>query len=148
MPDADLGIYIRITGLEAAISVKANQSAGRVLLVDDNQSVTRALAALLRNEGYEPVAFFSGGPAMEYCRSHCPDVALIDVHLPDISGLELSRDIRSLHGEHLPIIILSGDNSMDLLRALPQCGATYFLGKPVSATALLNSLKSCAAHAT
>lgn len=127
--------------------MSANQSAGRILLVDDNQAVTRALAALLRDEGYEPVPFFSGAPAMEYCRSHCPDVALIDIHLPDISGLELSRDIRSLHGE-LPIIILSGDNSMDMLRALPQSGATYFLSKPVSAATLLNSLKSWGAHAT
>jgi CheY-like chemotaxis protein len=130
------------------MSVKVNQPGCRVLLVEDNQTVTLALAALLRDEGYEPVTFFSGAPAMEYCRSNCPDFALIDIHLPDISGLELSRDIRNLHGERLPIIILSGDNSMDMLRALPQCGASFFLSKPVSATALLNSLKSWAPAAT
>jgi CheY-like chemotaxis protein len=122
--------------------MNANQPAGRILLVDDNQVVTRALAALLRDEGYEPVAFLSGAPAMEYCRSNCPDAALIDIHLPDISGLELARDIRTIHGQRLPIIMFSGDTSMDMLRNLSESGATYFFSKPVSATALLNSLKS------
>jgi CheY-like chemotaxis protein len=122
--------------------MSANQPVGQILLVDDNQTVTLALAALLRDEGYEPVAFLSGTPAMEYCRTHCPDAALIDIHLPDISGLDLARDIRSIHGQRLPIIIFSGDTSMDVLRTLPQSGATYFFSKPVSATALLNSLKS------
>jgi CheY-like chemotaxis protein len=118
------------------------QPAGRVLLVDDNQAVARSLAALLRGEGYEPVTFLAGAPAMEYCRNHCPDIALIDIHLPDISGLELSRQLRTRHGERLPIIILSGDTSMDMLKTLPQSGATYFLSKPISASTLLDSLKT------
>jgi CheY-like chemotaxis protein len=113
----------------------------RVLLVDDNQFVTRALAALLRDEGYEPVVFYSGAPAIEYCRTNCPDAALIDIHLPDISGLDLSLHIRSRLGQELPIIIFSGDTSMEMLRSLPQFGATYFLSKPVSATLLINSLR-------
>jgi len=119
-----------------------SQPPSRILLVDDNEVVTVALASLLRNEGYEPVMFFAGSPAMEYCRDHCPDIALIDIHLPDISGLELSRHLRSFHGEQLPIIIFSADTSMETLKTLPQSGATYFFSKPISATALLDSLKT------
>jgi CheY-like chemotaxis protein len=128
---------------EASIGMSANgQPVSRVLLVDDNQAVARSLAALLRGEGYEPVIFLTGAPAMEYCRNHCPDIALIDIHLPDISGLELSRQIRNCHGVRLPIIILSGDTSMDMLKTLPQSGASYFLSKPISASTLLESLKT------
>jgi two-component system sensor histidine kinase RpfC len=113
-----------------------------VLVVDDNQLVTRSLMTLLRNEGFEPKTFQSGQPALEYIRNHCPDAALIDIHLPDVCGLEVSRELRKTHGDAMPIIIFSGDSSMDTLRSLPAAGATFFMSKPVNIPRLLECLKA------
>jgi DNA-binding response OmpR family regulator len=120
----------------------------RVLVVDDNQLVTRSLATLLRDEGYDPVIFQAGQPALDYLNENCPDVALIDVHLPDLSGLEVSRRLREKHGQSLPIIIFSADTSMETLRALAGVGATYFLGKPVDVSLLMARLKEWTAIRT
>ncbi|MDP9172245.1 MAG: response regulator [Planctomycetota bacterium] len=118
----------------------------RVLVVEDNPTISRALVVLLRDEGYVPVVFDAGLPAVEYLRDHCPDIALIDIHLPDISGLELSKQLRDFHGNDVPVIILSGDTSIDTLRTLPQVGATYFFSKPVNISTLLTFLKECDAR--
>jgi response regulator NasT len=125
--------------------MQAPQQATRtVLVVDDNQIVTRSLMTLLRAEGFEPKTFQTGRPALDYIREHCPDIALIDIHLPDISGLELSRELRKIHGNQLPIIIFSGDSSIDTLRSLPDAGATFFLSKPVNVPHLIESLRQYA----
>jgi two-component system, sensor histidine kinase RpfC len=113
----------------------------RVLVVDDNQLVARSLLTLLRDEGYDPFVFQAGQPALDFSRDNCLDAALIDIHLPDLSGLEVTRQLRQTHGKDLPIILFSGDSSIETLRALPDAGATYFLSKPVNVTRLLECLK-------
>lgn len=115
----------------------------RVLVVEDDPLAARALAGLLRAEGYEPIVFHEGQAALHYVRDHPTDIALIDIHLPDISGLDVSRQIRRCHGDGVPIIILSGDNDVATLRSLPEAGATYFFSKPVIVSNLLKQLKMC-----
>jgi two-component system, sensor histidine kinase RpfC len=121
--------------------VPAEQAGRRVLVVDDNQAVTAALLRLLRSEGFDPLIFNAGQPALDYIREHRPEAALIDIHLPDLSGLEVSRQLRLTHGKDLPIIIFSGDTSIETLRALDHVGATFFLSKPVNAGRLLECLQ-------
>ncbi len=118
-----------------------DRTGARVLVVDDNEFVTRPLFTLLRSEGFEPIVFEAAQPALEFIRGNCPDIALIDLHLPDLSGLEISRELRQLHGNELPIIIFSGDSSLETLKALPAVGATFFLAKPVNAPHLLECIK-------
>ncbi|HEX4054176.1 MAG TPA: response regulator [Tepidisphaeraceae bacterium] len=117
------------------------RTALRVLVVDDNQFVTQSLFSLLRSEGFDPIVFQSAQPALEFIRGNCPDIALIDLHLPDLSGLELSRELRQTHGDGLPIIIFSGDSSLETLKALSGVGATFFMAKPVNAPHLMECIK-------
>lgn len=114
----------------------------RVLVVEDDPTTVKALLMLLRTEGYDPVAFTDGSHALDYARQHPLQAALIDIHLPDISGLHLSQHIRETHGSAMPIFILSGDNGMDTLRALPSSGATFFFSKPINTVHLLEHLKA------
>jgi CheY-like chemotaxis protein len=125
--------------------IPAEQDGSRVLVVDDNQVVAHSLLRLLRSEGFDPLIFQSGQPALDYIREHRPDAALIDIHLADLSGLEISRQLRQTHGLDLPIIIMSGDSSIETLRALPDAGTTLFLSKPVNATVLLDYLRNATA---
>jgi DNA-binding response OmpR family regulator len=113
----------------------------KILVVDDNQSVVRSLLSLLQGEGFEARVFQEGQPALDYSRENAFDAVLLDIHLPDLSGLEISRQLRQIHGNELPIIIFSGDTSLETLRALPDVGATFFFSKPVNVNTLLQCLK-------
>lgn len=128
-----------------------SSSARRIMVVEDNPVVTRALAELLRQDGFDPVVFHAAQPALDFAAQPQATgagplaAALVDIHLPGLSGLDLSRELRKSLGVKFPIIILSGDTSIDTLRALADTGATYFYPKPVNAHLLLQRIKECAA---
>ena len=112
-----------------------------IVIVDDNTAVTRALAKLCDSQGYTPVQFNTGLAALTYAEGNSADAAIIDIHLPDLSGLILTQRLRTLWGNQTPIIILSGDNSLATLNSLPDVGATYFFSKPVNPPMLLDRLR-------
>lgn len=112
-----------------------------VLIVDDNQATARGLGYLFRDAGYDPATFNEGLAALEFARDNLPTAAVIDIHLPDISGLILSQRLREILGPHAPIVVLSGDASMEVLNSLPHVGATYFFRKPVSGAMLLEHFR-------
>ena len=70
--------------------------------------------------------------------------AVVDIHLPDISGLVLSSKLRERYGPKLPIIVLSGDTSMENIRSLQHVGATYFISKPFNSEHLVERLREFA----
>jgi CheY-like chemotaxis protein len=133
--------WVQSTISEFTVTNSNQNTNQRVLVVEDDPIAGKALSMLLRDQGYDPVVFADGSHALDYLRQNDLDAALIDIHLPDISGLDLSHRIRESHGQKVPIFILSGDNSLDTLRALPDAGATYFFSKPINATHLLENLK-------
>jgi DNA-binding response OmpR family regulator len=113
----------------------------KVLVVDDDNNTGRALMSLLRNAGFDALAFATAAPALDYLQKNKPDVAILDIHMPDLSGLEISRKLRDTHGDGVPIIIFSGDSSIDTLKAISDFGATLFLRKPVQFSRILEQLK-------
>jgi len=125
----------------AASAVNSPTSPPTVLIVDDHQSVTRALAHLFTKNGFIPAAFNTAADALKFVESHSPAAAVIDIHLPDLSGLVLSQRLRQRLGDQVPIIILSGDPSLANLNSLTHVGATHFFSKPVKWSMLLERLK-------
>src|SRR5262245_14071511 len=95
----------------------------RILLVDDNPSVTRALSQLLEEEGYQTSVCHDGAGAIDCIKRYSFSAAVIDIHLPDISGLVLSTQLRMVLGPDRPIIILSGDTSPETIGSLKYVGA-------------------------
>jgi FixJ family two-component response regulator len=112
-----------------------------ILIVDDSEAITRGLSGLFRTGGFEPVAFAEGLVAIDFALRHKPAAALIDIHLPDISGLVLSQRLREILGSDAPIVVLSGDGSMEVLNSLQHVGATHFFLKPVNASLLLDHFR-------
>jgi len=117
-----------------------------VVIVDDNQSVTKALAKLVERAGFDTVGFGRGEEALAYCSSACADgaapaAAVIDIHLPDINGLILAQKLRERFGASTPIVVVSGDTSMETIKSLSHVGATYFFSKPINPAALVERLK-------
>jgi CheY-like chemotaxis protein len=119
-----------------------------VLVVDDNEMIAHALARLLRSEGWRVKICYSGLDALKQVECEMLAAAVIDIHLPDISGLVLSAKLRERHGPKLPIIVLSGDTSMENLRSLPHVGANYFISKPINSEHLVETLRDFAGAAS
>jgi CheY-like chemotaxis protein len=121
---------------------RADSPTTTILVVDDNRMVTKALSSLIRDGGYQPIACHSGADALAFAEAEpAPAAAVVDIHLPDINGLILSHKLRERFGAGTPIIVVSGDTSMETIKSLPHVGATYFFPKPVNATLLMGRLK-------
>lgn len=112
-----------------------------VLIVDDDRATARAIEVLLDRAGYDASACYNGGEAMKRVRQERPSALLIDVHLKDVSGLVLAQQVRQELGPEVPIIMVSGDTSMETLNSLPHVGATYFLSKPMNADTLVQHVR-------
>src|SRR5205085_8914937 len=96
---------------------------------------------ILGSANFATDVYFRGKDGLA-CAQNAPfDGAVIDIHLPDINGLVLSKKLRELWGPAKPIIVLSGDTSMEVINSLPHVGATHFFSKPVSANRLLEHLR-------
>lgn len=112
----------------------------RVLIVDDNEPTARALAALLATVHYKSAVFYRGHEALEYARQNRCLAAVVDIHLPDMNGILLARQLKSCFGPATPVVVLSGDTSMATLSAVSESNATHFFSKPVNASHLLERL--------
>jgi CheY-like chemotaxis protein len=111
-----------------------------VMVVEDNELIARALRALLEQAGYGVSVFANGLDALRHVAEHRPDAAVIDIHLPDINGLVLTQQLRDRLGPDTPLVVLSGDTSIQTINSLPHVGATYFFPKPVQGATLVKKL--------
>jgi FixJ family two-component response regulator len=110
-----------------------------VAVIDDDASVRKALARLLRASGFEVEAFASGAEFLESSRAGAPDCLVLDVHMPSVSGLDVQAALRA-RGILVPIIFITAydDNSLRE-RALEQ-GAVAYLRKPLTEKVLLGAI--------
>src|SRR5438132_12068616 len=108
------------------------------LLVDDDVSFQAALAELVRAEGFSVETAASLGEARTYLSEHTPDLALVDLKLPDGSGLELLRESDSQVATEIVLITVNAtvDPAVEALRR----GASAYLTKPVDSPRLKSVL--------
>lgn len=111
----------------------------KVCVVEDDESVRAALLSLLRSLGYEAAGYGSAEQYLE--RSDpAPYACLItDIHLPGLSGIELTRLLRR-SGEHVPVIMMTGRPEPLLESKARTSGAACLLYKPIEAAALIACL--------
>ncbi len=110
----------------------------RVLTVDDHELVRKGIAAILSAEpGFELVAEAGNGEqAVQLFREHRPDVTLMDLRLPDKSGVEAIKEIRSEFSDARIIVLTSYDGDQDIYRALEAGVRGYLLKEMVHAEVL------------
>ncbi len=117
-------------------------SGARVLVVDDEPEITRALRSILMAHGYEPVLAATAREGLDLLQRRRPDLVLLDLVLPDQSGHEVTRTIRQDLGLDLPIIVLSAHGEEEAkVRAL-DLGADDFLTKPFGVRELLARMRA------
>jgi two-component system KDP operon response regulator KdpE len=111
----------------------------RILLVDDEVPIQKAIAPLLRSRGYEVDVAATGADALKAVAGHPPDLVVLDLGLPDLEGAEVCRRIRATSA--IPIIVLSARGSdSDKVEAL-DLGADDYVTKPFSPEELLARIR-------
>ena len=91
---------------------RAISPARRILLVEDNDDVREMLQASLQLSGHRVTACGSGGDALARSAREVPDVAIVDIGLPDMTGVDVARGLRARHGAAVRILALSGYGSV------------------------------------
>ncbi len=112
----------------------------RVLLVDDDDQVRRALALLLENLGYETRTVANAGEALAVLRRSglALDLMISDIVMPGMDGVELARQVRDTL-PHLRVLLISGYSD----RKLPAIEDALFLRKPFSIQELAHAVREC-----
>ncbi len=115
-------------------------SAGRILVVDDDPQIRRAMRTTLTARGYEVADARTGEEALENLRSGAYDLVLLDMNMPGMGGIETCRRIRS--ASDIAIIMLTVSNSeKDKVEAL-DAGADDYITKPFSTPELLARIRA------
>jgi two-component system sensor histidine kinase/response regulator len=115
----------------------------RILIVDDDRLNVRILASILKPEGYEIAEAHSGEDALVLYEEFKPDLVLLDVIMPGISGFETCRTLKAKHGDMLaPVIFITAKSqSDDIVEGLAAGGVDY-LPKPFKAREALARLRT------
>ena len=114
----------------------------RVLVVDDEPQIVRALRINLRARAYEVSTAANGAQALDVAAKHPPDLVLLDLGLPGVDGLDVIRGLRGWTS--VPIIVLSGRaDSTDKVEAL-DAGADDYVTKPFGMEELLARMRATA----
>jgi len=112
----------------------------RILIVDDEAQIRRALQSILSTRGYEVLSASDGATALDLAIEHTPDLVILDLAMPGMGGLEVCRELRTWYSG--PILVLSVRGSdADKVAAL-DIGADDYVTKPFSAGELLARVRA------
>ena len=112
----------------------------KVLIVEDEQSISSFISMILTANGYDTIIVNTGEEALTMISSHCPDLIVLDLGLPDMDGLEVLRSVRKWSS--LPIVVVSARNhERDKVEALDY-GADDYLVKPFGTSELLARVRA------
>ncbi len=109
----------------------------RILVVDDCDLTCQLLTALLTAEGYHVTSARDGMSGLAAARNPSPDLAIVDLHLPDVSGIELA----GLLQPEVPFLALTIDRSPEAIQACIEKGALGYLVKPLDAESFLRQVR-------
>lgn len=117
------------------------RGSGRVLIVDDDQSITHMVTIVLQRQGFEVTAFNDPAEALDVFKSNIAafDVVICDLTMPQMNGIELARSIRSLQPD-LPILLATGIIDDERLDDVNETGIREVLHKPFHINALITTI--------
>jgi signal transduction histidine kinase/ActR/RegA family two-component response regulator len=124
----------------AALEAATPALGGTVLYVEDNLSNFRLVERVLqRRPEIKLLSALQGRLGLELARNHRPDLILLDLHLPDVPGLEVLRRLREMPATAgIPVVIVSADATPGQVKRLLESGATAYLTKPLDVRQFLD----------
>ena len=110
----------------------------RVLIADDNRDAMLTLGILVRSEGFVVKLTESGKQALAVAPYFEPDIVLLDLGMPELSGFDVAQELLQRYGDQCPVLIaVSGQQREEDLRRAKDCGFRHFISKPYSPSALI-----------
>ena len=113
----------------------------RILLAEDERSLSRALVKILEKNNYAVDAVFDGEDALAYLRAGTYDAAVLDIMMPCLDGIEVLRALRA-DGSTLPVMLLTAKAEVEDTVLGLDSGANYYLTKPFDTRELLAGLRA------
>ncbi|MCE3005902.1 MAG: response regulator [Alphaproteobacteria bacterium] len=116
--------------------------AQRILIVEDNDLNLKLFRDLLAANGFETVETREGLEAIALTRSMMPDLILMDIQLPEISGLDITRKIKADQSlRHIPVIAVTAFAMKDDEEKILQAGCEAYLSKPIAIDQFLATIR-------
>ena len=119
-----------------------NNNSRRVAVVDDEESVRKALSRLIRSAGFEVESFASGTEYLNSLQVKKPDCLVIDLHMPVLNGIDVLNKM-SEQDIKIPTIVITGFDGVGMTQRVISAGALTCLHKPVDDELLISALVSC-----
>ncbi len=113
----------------------------RILLIEDERDLSRALVTILQHNHYSVDAVYDGKDAMEYLATGLYDCAILDIMLPMVDGLSVLKEIRK-RGNPVPVIMLTAKSEIEDRVAALDAGADDYLTKPFSSRELVARIRA------
>ena len=115
----------------------------RVLIVEDNKADVRLLKDILERRGYETLQTGDGLEAIKLALEHLPDLILMDIQLPEISGFEVTQRLRGDNrSRHIPIVAVTAFAMGWHERETLDSGCDAYIAKPISILGFLSTVES------
>ncbi len=109
-----------------------------ILVIEDNDRNRRLLKILLESRGYEVIEAITGEEAMKYLRDHEPALILMDIQLPNVDGLELTKNIKSdPKTAHIPIVAVTAYAMKGDRERILEAGCDGYISKPINTRKLI-----------
>jgi DNA-binding response OmpR family regulator len=120
---------------------------GKILIVDDEPNVLRMVGYTLHTEGFEVIVAQSGSQALSKIQTEAPDLVILDVMMPDMSGIEVCEHLRNRQATlTLPIIMLSASSQVPDKVKCFAAGADEYIVKPITPEELIARVKALLLH--
>ncbi|GAA4534189.1 response regulator [Chelativorans composti] len=117
--------------------------AKKVMIVEDNELNMKLFRDLIEANGYETVLTRSGLNALELAREHRPDLILMDIQLPEVSGLEVTRRLKQDETlRSIPVIAVTAFAMKGDEERIRQGGCEAYISKPISITSFIQTIKT------
>jgi len=121
-------------------SLRTNGVEGKILIVDDDANASRLVSYALRAEGYETVSAETGNEGIAVVESVRPALAILDIRLPDMKGLDLIAPFRQIHPDMEVVIMTAYASVENAVQALNE-GALAYITKPVNLRELVSVVR-------
>ena len=116
----------------------------KILIVEDEQNISNFISTVLAANGYDVLIAETGAHALSMITSHCPDLIVLDLGLPDMDGMNILREVRSW--SNLPVVVVSArTHEQDKVAALDM-GADDYIEKPFGTSELLARIRTAIRH--
>ena len=105
--------------------------AKKILIVDDSESIREVVSFTLENEGYNILSAIDGKDALKHLDGQAIDLVITDLHMPNMNGIELIKEIRNMDSyKRIPILFLTTESQANKKQEAKDAGATGWIIKP------------------